>query len=90
MYKASETQEMSILMQSTLSRLGHVLLATDQNANLFAYLSQAAHDLAIAIHEPHDRIWNTGVLGKLHTQRLCPPQVMSRNSREHVMRGLEL
>src|SRR5687767_6036893 len=77
-------------MQTHFPGLRHVLLTVDEHADLLADLTQTAQDLLVAVHERQDRVRDAGILTELAYQTLHFPKVMSWDTREQVVNGLEL
>lgn len=78
------------LMQSTLPRPRHVLLALDHDIQLITNILQPPQHLSVAIGEVEDRVRHTSVVAELPDHELHLAQVMARHTREQVVNSLEL
>lgn len=77
-------------MQSTLARLGHVLLTAGQDLDLLANLVQSAEDLAVSIDESQNGVGDFRLLAELADHDLDLAEVMSWYTGEEMVNGLEL
>lgn len=77
-------------MEAALSSSSHVLLALNQHLYLLGNLPKASQDLPITVFKAIDLILNANFFSKLLDPALEFAQIMSRDTREEVMDGLEL